>query len=64
MGLALDEPKEGDEIIYNVDGLSVIVDPYVKKLISDAGGLSITSGLFGPSSELNSAGKAACNKCG
>ena len=54
MGLALDEPRDGDQT-YQVDGLDVIVDPFANKIISDSGGLTIKNTLFGPTAELEGA---------
>ena len=60
MGLALDEPKEGDERL-DVDGLNVIIDPFAAKIIRDSGGLRIRSSMFGPMAELE--GKVAGGCC-
>lgn len=57
MGLALDEPREGDET-HQVDGLRVIMDPFAAKLVKESGGLHIHSSIFGPTAEL--AGAAGC----
>jgi hypothetical protein len=57
MGLALDEPREGDNQ-YEVDGLNVVVDAYAMKVITDSGGLTIKNTLFGPTAEL--AGAVGC----
>jgi hypothetical protein len=54
MGLALDEPKEGDER-YELDSLAVIMDPFAAKIVKDSGGLSIKNGIFGPMAELSGA---------
>ncbi len=54
MGLALDEPKEGDET-HQVDGVNVIVDPFAAKIIRESGGLTIRNTLFGPMAELQGA---------
>ncbi|MEW6533646.1 MAG: hypothetical protein AB1473_22650 [Thermodesulfobacteriota bacterium] len=59
MGLALDEPKEGDEH-YKVDGLEVVIDPFASKLVKDAGGLNITNSIFGPMAELRGVQAAGC----
>ena len=59
MGLALDEPREGDED-YQVDDLKVIVDPFALKLIKESGGLNIKSGVFGPMAELDSSVAGGC----
>jgi len=60
MGLALDEPKEGDEL-YTVNDLPVIVDPFAMKIIKESGGLNIRSSIFGPTAEL--AGAACGSDC-
>lgn len=57
MGLALDEPKEGDER-YDVESLAVIMDPFAAKIVKDSGGLAIRNGIFGPMAELS--GAAQC----
>jgi Fe-S cluster assembly iron-binding protein IscA len=54
MGLALDEPRDGDQT-YQLDGLDVVIDPFALKIINDSGGLSIKNTLFGPSAELEGA---------
>ena len=61
MGLALDEPRDGDET-FNTDGMSVIVDPFAMKLIRESGGVRVKSGMFGPMAELQSrvAGSCGC----
>jgi hypothetical protein len=59
MGLALDEPKEGDEQ-FDVDGLNVIIDPFAAKMIKDSGGLRIRSSIFGPMAELTGAAAGGC----
>jgi hypothetical protein len=56
MGLALDEPREGDES-YTVEELPLIVDPFALKIIRESGGIAIKHGIFGPMAEL--AGVAA-----
>jgi hypothetical protein len=60
MGLALDEPRDGDES-YNVDELRVIVDPFASKLIRESGGLHVKSGIFGPMAELQSSSCGSCS---
>lgn len=61
MGLALDEPREGDES-YQVDGIDVTVDPFALKIIRESGGISIRSSIFGPTAELNGAsGGCGCS---
>lgn len=62
MGLALDEPRDGDEN-YQVDDLKVIVDPFALRVIKESGGLNIKSGIFGPMAELESkvAGGCGCS---
>jgi len=59
MGLALDEPKEGDERL-DVDGLNVIIDPFAAKIIRDSGGLRIRNSMFGPMAELEGAVAGGC----
>ena len=60
MGLALDEPKEGDET-HQIDGLQIIADPFAMKLIKESGGLTIKSSLFGPTAELNTPSGGGCS---
>jgi hypothetical protein len=60
MGLALDEPRDGDET-HEMGDLSLIVDPFAMKLIRESGGLSIKSGVFGPMAELNGAAAGGCS---
>jgi hypothetical protein len=60
MGLALDEPREGDET-YQVADLSVIVDPFALKLIKESGGVKIKSSVFGPMAELENASGGSCS---
>jgi hypothetical protein len=60
MGLALDEPREGDET-YAVEDLKVTVDPFALKLIRESGGITIRSSVFGPTAELNGASGSACS---
>jgi hypothetical protein len=60
MGLALDEPKEGDEN-YQINGLPITVDPFALKLIRESGGITIRSSIFGPMAELNSASGGSCS---
>ena len=59
MGLALDEPKEGDEQ-FEVDGLNVIIDPFAAKMVRDSGGLRIRNSIFGPMAELEGAVQESC----
>lgn len=59
MGLALDEPKEGDHN-YSVEDLPLIVDPFALKIIEQSGGIVIKSGIFGPMAELNGQDRSAC----
>ena len=59
MGLALDEPREGDKS-YELDGLNVVVDAYALKVITDSGGLTIKHTLFGPAAELEGAASCGC----
>jgi hypothetical protein len=61
MGLALDEPREGDEK-YEVNQLPVIVDPFAMKVIKESGGIKIRSSIFGPMAELESScGDGSCS---
>jgi hypothetical protein len=55
MGLALDEPREGDER-YTVEEIPVTLDPFALKVVRESGGLTIRSSIFGPTAELNTAG--------
>lgn len=56
MGLALDEPKDGDEK-YEIGDLPFVIDPFASKIIKDSGGLTIKNSFFGPIVELaNSTG--------
>jgi hypothetical protein len=55
MGLALDEPRDGDEK-YTVNELPLIVDPFALKLIKESGGIAIKSSVFGPMAELEGNG--------
>jgi len=59
MGLALDEPREGDET-YNVSDIPVVVDPFALKVIKDSGGLNIKATVFGPAAELAGVEAAGC----
>lgn len=59
MGLALDEPRDGDEA-YDVDELRVIMDPFASKLVRESGGLQVKSGIFGPMAELESSAGKSC----
>jgi len=59
MGLALDEPREGDES-HELDGLNVIIDPFAAKMVRDSGGVAIRNSLFGPMAELQSALGGGC----
>jgi hypothetical protein len=59
LGLALDEPKEGDES-YEVDELKVIMDPFAYKIVKDSGGVNITNSMFGPTVELANSGGSCC----
>ncbi len=60
MGLALDEPREGDHS-YNVEDLPLIVDPFALTIIKESGGIIIKSGIFGPMAELNGQERGACS---
>lgn len=59
MGLALDEPRDGDES-HELDGLNVIIDPFAAKMVRDGGGVAIRNSLFGPMAELYSALGGGC----
>lgn len=59
MGLALDEPRDGDEK-YTVNELPVVVDPFALKLIKDSGGITIRSSVFGPMAELEGRAAGGC----
>jgi hypothetical protein len=59
MGLALDEPRDGDEK-YTINELPLIVDPFALKLIKDSGGVAIKSGAFGPMAELEGTSSGGC----
>jgi len=59
MGLALDEPKAGDET-YRIDEIPLVVDPFALHIIKESGGLSIRSGMFGPMAELAD-GSCSCH---
>jgi hypothetical protein len=59
MGLALDEPRDGDEK-YTVNELPLVVDPFALKLIKDSGGITIKSSVFGPMAELESSASGGC----
>jgi hypothetical protein len=59
LGLALDEPKEGDES-YEVEELKVIMDPFASKIVKEAGGVNITNSMFGPMVELATGGGSCC----
>jgi hypothetical protein len=56
MGLALDEPKEGDER-YDLESIAVIMDPFAAKIVKDSGGVAIRNGIFGPTAELTGAAR-------
>jgi hypothetical protein len=60
MGLALDEPREGDHS-YSVEDLPLIVDPFALTIIKESGGIAIKSGIFGPMAELNGQDRGACS---
>jgi hypothetical protein len=38
----------------------VVVDPFALRIIQDAGGIAIKSGIFGPMAELENAAPGAC----
>jgi hypothetical protein len=56
LGLALDEPRAGDESFESSD-LPVVMDPFTSGLVKKSGGLNIKYTVFGPTAELE--GKAA-----
>ncbi len=60
MGLALDEPRDGDET-YTLQDLRIVVDPFALRIIKDAGGIAIKSGIFGPMAELENANTGTCS---
>jgi hypothetical protein len=60
MGLALDEPREGDAS-YEINNLPLVVDPFALKLIRESGGISIKSGTFGPMAELENCAGGSCS---
>ncbi|HMK36341.1 MAG TPA: hypothetical protein VK463_14800 [Desulfomonilaceae bacterium] len=59
MGLALDEPRDGDET-YTINELPLVVDPFALKLIKESGGVAIKTSLFGPMAELEGRGGGGC----
>lgn len=59
MGLALDEPKDGDER-YEIDDISLAIDPFAMRVIKQFGGLNIRSTMFGPTAELQGAQVGSC----
>lgn len=59
MGLALDEPRDGDES-FRVDEVPVIMDPFAAQVVKEAGGLTIRDTLFGPMAELAGATAECC----
>lgn len=59
MGLALDEPKAGDET-FNVDEIPIIMDPFAAKVVNESGGLTIRDTPFGPIAELVGAVAGGC----
>jgi hypothetical protein len=60
MGLALDEPREGDER-YTVEEIPVTMDPFALKVVRESGGVSIKSSIFGPTAELNNSAGGSCS---
>ncbi len=60
MGLALDEPREGDAS-YEINNLPLVVDPFALKLIRESGGINIKSGTFGPMAELENSAGGSCS---
>jgi hypothetical protein len=61
MGLALDEPRDGDER-YEVNDISLVVDPFALRVIKQSGGLTIRSSVFGPMAELKGSQAADCGR--
>ncbi|MEW6138204.1 MAG: hypothetical protein AB1733_08230 [Thermodesulfobacteriota bacterium] len=59
MGLALDEPRDGDER-YEIDDISLAIDPFAMKVIKQYGGVSIRSTVFGPAAELQGMQAGGC----
>ncbi len=59
MGLALDEPRDGDET-YNLEGLNLVIDPFAAKVVKDSGGLAIRTSVFGPMAELQGSAPCSC----
>lgn len=59
MGLALDEPRDGDES-FQVNEVPVIMDPFAAKVVKESGGLTIRDTLFGPMAELQGATAGGC----
>jgi hypothetical protein len=59
MGLALDEPNEGDEK-FTVEEVPVVADPFAMQIVRQFGGIDIRSSIFGPVAELRGAEKSAC----
>jgi hypothetical protein len=60
MGLALDEPRDGDQS-YNVNEITLVVDPFALKIIQESGGISIKSSIFGPTAELENSQGGGCS---
>ena len=59
MGLALDEPRDGDER-HEIDEILLLIDPFAMKVIKQFGGVSIRSTVFGPTAELQGAQAGSC----
>ncbi len=60
MGLALDEPRD-DDSKYEVNDLTLIVDPFALKVIKESGGINIRSSVFGPMAELENCAAGSCS---
>ena len=60
MGLALDEPREGDTTD-EVDGLPIIMDPFAAKIVKESDGLSINYTFYGPVAELLGRAAGGCS---
>lgn len=60
MGLALDEPRDGDAT-YEINEVPLVVDPFALKVIKESGGINIKSGMFGPTVELQNCAGGSCS---
>lgn len=59
MGLALDEPAENDET-FDIDGLTVVMDPFAARIVKESEGLDITNTMFGPQAQLRGVAAGGC----